>query len=237
MIRKILWLLATLLLAHVQVAEAQQPEKTPRIGFLSGGFPDVTPGIGPFRQELRELGYVEGKKRQQKATRIAEQEVTMKELFNSLYVNIAVLAAALFAISTAALAQTPSIEGTYRLISRTLRDGTVLKSPEVMGLQTYTKTHRNFNILSKDPSGQFTSRSIVATYTLTPTEYVETTLFHILVRGDKVQREVSTPPQRTVVTVEGGRIQFRTEQRTAVYDGNKFTATSPESVDVWERVD
>jgi putative ABC transport system substrate-binding protein len=61
MIRKILWLLATLLLAHVQVTEAQQPEKTPRIGFLSGGFPGFTPGIGPFRQELRELGYVEGK--------------------------------------------------------------------------------------------------------------------------------------------------------------------------------
>lgn len=112
-----------------------------------------------------------------------------------------------------------------------------MKSPEVMGLQTYTKTHRNFNILSKDAGGQFTSRSIVATYTLTPTEYVETTLFHVLVRGDKVQREIATAPQRTAVTIEGGRIQFRTEQRSAVYEGNRFTATSPESVDLWEKVE
>lgn len=163
----------------------------------------------------------------------------MKGRSYSLYLHtlVAVLAAASLAIRTTALAQTPNIEGTYRLISRTLRDGTVPKSPEVMGLQTYTKTHRNFNILSKDPSGQFTSRSIVATYTLTSTEYVETTLFHILVRGEKVQREVSTPPSRSVVTIEGGRIHFRTEQRTAVYEGNRFTATSPESTDLWERIE
>jgi hypothetical protein len=40
MIRKILWLLATLLLAHVQLAAAQQPSKTPRIGFLFVGSKD-----------------------------------------------------------------------------------------------------------------------------------------------------------------------------------------------------
>jgi hypothetical protein len=52
--------------------------------------------------------------------------------------------ALLFAI--AASAQTPSIEGTYQLISRKLSDGTVLSPPHIMGLFTYTKTHRNFNI-------------------------------------------------------------------------------------------
>ena len=141
-----------------------------------------------------------------------------------------------------ALAQAPSIEGTYRLVSRTLRDGTVLKPPDVMGLQTYTKSHRNFNILSKDPNGQFVSRSIVATYSLTPTEYVETTLFHILVRGQEVRREVSTQPERSSVTLDAGRIEIRRsptnlEQRVTVFEGNKFTATSPASVDLWEKVD
>jgi hypothetical protein len=106
-----------------------------------------------------------------------------------------------------------------------------------MGLQTYTKSHRNFNILSKDPDGQFVSRSIVATYTLTPTDYIETTLFHILVRGQEVRREIATPRQRFSVTVEGGRIQFRLERRIAVFEGNRFTATSPASVDLWEKVD
>ena len=43
-------------------AEAQQPTKIPRIGFLSGGFPSSgAPRIDAFRQGLRELGYVEGK--------------------------------------------------------------------------------------------------------------------------------------------------------------------------------
>jgi hypothetical protein len=105
-----------------------------------------------------------------------------------------------------------------------------------MGLQTYTKTHRNFNILSKEADGQFTSRSIVATYTLTPTEYVETTLFHVFVRGQEIRREVMAPPQRLSVTVDAGRVQLRTEQRLAVYEGNRFTATSPASVDFREEV-
>lgn len=163
----------------------------------------------------------------------------MKRYFSapSAQVVAAVLVTALWLCASTALAQTPSIEGTYRLVSRTLRDGTVVKPPDVMGLQTYTKSYRNFNILSKDADGQFVSRSIVATYTLTPTEYIETTLFHLFVRGQEIRREVSRPPQRSSVTIDAGRIQFRTEQRVVVYEGNRFTATSPAGVDVWEKVD
>src|SRR5262245_31022781 len=43
-------------------AEAQQPPKIPRIGYLVSAFPSSTPArIEAFRQGLRELGYVEGK--------------------------------------------------------------------------------------------------------------------------------------------------------------------------------
>ena len=148
-----------------------------------------------------------------------------------------ILVTAVILSASAALAQPPGIEGTYRLVSRTLRDGTVVRPPDVMGLQTYTKTHRNFNILSRDTDGQVTSRSIVATYTLTSTEYVETVLFHILVRGTEIRRELMAPAQRSAVSVDAQRIQFRLEQRVTVYEGNRFTATSPASVDVWEKVD
>ena len=48
-----------------------------------------------------------------------------------------------------------------------------------MGLWTYTKTHRNFNIVQKDAAGKFRSFSLVSTYTLTATEYTETLLFSI----------------------------------------------------------
>jgi putative tryptophan/tyrosine transport system substrate-binding protein len=60
MIGKILWLLATLLLAHVQLAEAQQPKKVPRIGWLAFGNPKAD-RQQTFFEGLRSLGWVEGK--------------------------------------------------------------------------------------------------------------------------------------------------------------------------------
>src|SRR5262245_37207235 len=50
---------ATLILAFVHFADAQQPKQTPRIGFLSATSDDSR--VEAFRQRLRELGYVEGR--------------------------------------------------------------------------------------------------------------------------------------------------------------------------------
>jgi putative ABC transport system substrate-binding protein len=51
-----------LLFAFCFPAEAQQPAKIPRIGYLSGAFASTSPfPRETFRQALRELGYVEGK--------------------------------------------------------------------------------------------------------------------------------------------------------------------------------
>src|SRR5213594_3824029 len=44
------------------VAQAQQPKKVPRIGYLIAGTPSAqAPYIEAFRQGLRDLGYIEGK--------------------------------------------------------------------------------------------------------------------------------------------------------------------------------
>ena len=54
--------IAFVLVVAVAAAEAQQPKKVPRIGYLSPTSPSVSPTrIEAFRQGLRELGYVEGK--------------------------------------------------------------------------------------------------------------------------------------------------------------------------------
>jgi putative tryptophan/tyrosine transport system substrate-binding protein len=54
--------LCAMLLAFCYSAEAQQPTKVPRIGFLIGSSPSANAArIEAFRQGLRELGYVEGK--------------------------------------------------------------------------------------------------------------------------------------------------------------------------------
>jgi putative ABC transport system substrate-binding protein len=59
--KTIVVLLVGLALASVHLAEAQQPKKTPRIGFLlapSGSA--VSESLDAFRQALRDLGYIEG---------------------------------------------------------------------------------------------------------------------------------------------------------------------------------
>ena len=54
--------LATAILASIHLAQAQQPGKVPRIGYLDAAFPSTAPArTEAFRQGLRELGYVEGK--------------------------------------------------------------------------------------------------------------------------------------------------------------------------------
>jgi putative ABC transport system substrate-binding protein len=62
-IKTIVALLVGLALASVHLAEAQQPKKVPRIGYVSVSGNPNTPGVyvEAFRQGLRDLGYDEGK--------------------------------------------------------------------------------------------------------------------------------------------------------------------------------
>jgi putative tryptophan/tyrosine transport system substrate-binding protein len=53
-------LLATLLLATASFAEAQQPKRIPRIGYLAANDPAADSDIKSIRLALRELGYIEG---------------------------------------------------------------------------------------------------------------------------------------------------------------------------------
>jgi len=146
----------------------------------------------------------------------------------------------LFALS--ASAQTPSIEGTYQLVSRTLPNGTVLKPPDIMGLFTFTKTHANFNVVLKDATGKGSSFSMASTYKLTATEYSETRLFSIStdqIGGKDVVYDLPGKTQSAPVKMAGGRIEFQHpfEPVALVFEGNKMTATLEGGfVDVWEKV-
>src|SRR5215813_11390365 len=58
----IVCLFAATLLSTAPFAEAQQPTKVPRVGYLVAASPSAITGrTESFRQGLRELGYVEGK--------------------------------------------------------------------------------------------------------------------------------------------------------------------------------
>lgn len=58
----LLYALPVLIVATIHLAEAQQPKKVPRIGYLVSGSPSSTQtSVDAFRQGLHDLGYVEGK--------------------------------------------------------------------------------------------------------------------------------------------------------------------------------
>jgi putative tryptophan/tyrosine transport system substrate-binding protein len=63
MVRKLsIFIFVVVILASVPFADAQQPTKVPRIGFLIGASRSAIPArTEAFQEGLRELGYVEGK--------------------------------------------------------------------------------------------------------------------------------------------------------------------------------
>jgi hypothetical protein len=148
----------------------------------------------------------------------------------------------------------PSIAGTYKLVSRTLPDGTRQFPPDIMGLMMYTKDHRTVNIMWKEPDGKIYALALGSTYTLTPREYRETLLFVIendQITGTGTNYDLMGGTRTAAVTVDGGRIQFKLpfDPPTVVFEGNSLTATvqsgmfappvpAPEGrADVWEKVE
>jgi len=55
-----IWLLATVFLTTISLAQAQQPKKVARICYLGGTVANSPYNFNPFRERLRELGYIEG---------------------------------------------------------------------------------------------------------------------------------------------------------------------------------
>jgi hypothetical protein len=138
----------------------------------------------------------------------------------------------------------PSIEGTYTLLSRQLPDGTILRPPEIMGLSTNTKSHSNFNFVQKDATGKFASFSSVSTDTLMATEYRETVLFSIRtdqIGGKDLVYDLSGETRSVPVTVDGGRLQFKSPftRRSIVFEGNTWTSAAENhaNVDIWDKVE
>ncbi len=140
-------------------------------------------------------------------------------------------------------AQVPNIEGTYRLVSRELPDGSIQEPPDVLGLGTFTKQYRSFNIMWTDAEGRRFSMSYIARYSLTPTEYSETSVYRLAndpIAGG-LNYDLDGPSGTSAVTVEGGRIQFVLplyQEPTVVFEGDRLTASvEGEFIDNWERVD
>jgi hypothetical protein len=137
----------------------------------------------------------------------------------------------------------PSIKGTYRLVSRDLPDGTKQVPPNIVGLITYTTKYRNFNIYWKGANGKPASISNIATYQLTGKEYRETNVYYLMndeAAGKGVSYDLSPTSAAAPTSIEGTRLKMRLplhDEPTLVFDGDKMTASREGAfVDHWMRV-
>ena len=140
-------------------------------------------------------------------------------------------------------AKEPIIEGTYKLVSRQLPNGTKQVPPDVLGLLTYTKEYRNFNIYVKGARGKSFSISSIGTYTLTDKAYSEENIYYLVndgIRGKGVSYDLSSSTGTSPVSITEKRIEFQLPlhgEPSVVFEGDKFTATRKGAfVDHWERV-
>jgi hypothetical protein len=154
--------------------------------------------------------------------------------------------AALGLTQTAAAAdpmKAPSIDGTYRFVSRDLPDGTKQQPPDVVGLNTFSHGYRNFNIYWHDAQGKRFSISYVASYKFTGKEYSEKSLYMMVndeIGGKGISYDLTGPSGKAPVTVDGARISFQFPnygEPAVVLEGDTFTATrAGVFVDHWVRV-
>ena len=148
-----------------------------------------------------------------------------------------------FLFSAVTFAQRANIEGAYKLVVRKLPDGTRVMSPDIMGLMTFTKTHRNFNVVWKDKNGKHFSYSVASTYKLTESEYTETLIFSVMndeISGKGFTYTMSEDSATVPVKVKDGKIEIKMpfDQVTMVFDGKRIVATSEgQFTDYWEKIE
>ena len=103
-------LVAVILLAVGVTAEAQQPAKIPRVGYVSGTGDPSNPGpyVEAFRQGLRDLGYIDGKNIVIEY-RVAEGKPDPSLVAELVQLKVDVLVSGNFAVSRAAKQATETI--------------------------------------------------------------------------------------------------------------------------------
>lgn len=139
------------------------------------------------------------------------------------------------------------IEGTWKLVSRDLPDGTTVTPPAVGGLITFRDGYRNFNVWWSDPGGGgLESIASVSTYELTEDAYTENNVYYVMndrlaTGGVMVTYDLTGQSGTAAVTREDGALSFDLPlfgEPHVVFEGDALTATREgEFVDHWERVE
>lgn len=138
-----------------------------------------------------------------------------------------------------------SIEGTYKFILRKFPDGTEVKPPKVIGMLTFTKYYRNFNITELEPNGKHLLYSINSKYKLTDKEYTVTNLFSGIFDETKLGSKTSgfsfatNQTDSTPVSIKEGKIIIEDpfDKVILTFDKDKLTVVAKGNfTDYWEKV-
>ena len=139
--------------------------------------------------------------------------------------------------------QLPTLEGTWRLLSRDLPDGSSQTPPAIVGLLTFQDGYRNFNVMWKDKeSAKSASISIISTYEFEGSEYSEKNLYYMMndeIGGQGTSYDVSGKSGSSPIKFENGRFSWKMplfDEPTITYQGDQLVANGPNFVDHWERV-
>jgi len=158
------------------------------------------------------------------------------------------LATVLFALATIfaavpAAAQSSAIEGSWKLVSRTLPDGTTVAGPHLQGLMTFSNGYRHISVVFQTPDGKFGSFSALAAYTISSTEYRETRLFRVFddpSSGKGVDYQTSGAMKVEPVNQRGRQVRINAPFDPVIwsFEGDTLTAIAVggEFEDSWQRV-
>lgn len=134
-----------------------------------------------------------------------------------------------------------SIEGNYVLDYRELPDGKKVHAPEIVGMLTYTKDRRNFNVYWAD-AGKGSSISLIAKYTFSESEYSEDNIFYAEnIAGSPMVYDVKPAYVKVPVVVKDGSATIKMPlhgEPEMVFgtDGNIFATRKGAFVDHWKKL-
>ena len=134
-----------------------------------------------------------------------------------------------------------SIEGNYVLDYRELPDGKKVHAPEIVGMLTYTKDRRNFNVYWAD-AGKGSSISLISKYTFSESEYSEDNIFYAEnMAGSPMVYDIKPSHVKSAVVMKDGHATVKMPlhgEPTMVFgaDGNVVATRKDAFVDHWKKL-
>jgi len=134
-----------------------------------------------------------------------------------------------------------ALVGSYRLTKRVGKDGRELTGPTVIGIMTFTKTHRTVILKWNGPGDEPVSISFIATYTLSGGKYCESVVYgeqsNLGTPGVSYDTP-STSPTCTAASSDASGLAFDVpnEKLRLRVTRAGILATTPRWTDHWDKV-